>query len=66
MWNREDWYSVTDASEKLADSIFRVHIQDSDNYILIYIVQGWKAWLFTNTAVRISRYTSPEVLCYCH
>jgi len=40
MWNREDWYSVTDASEKLADSIFRVHIQDSDNYILIYIVQG--------------------------
>jgi hypothetical protein len=39
MWRREDWYSVTDASEKFAVSIFMVHIQDSDNYILIYMVE---------------------------
>jgi hypothetical protein len=38
-WSCEDWYSVTNASEKPAVSIFRVHIQDSDNYTLIYMVE---------------------------
>jgi hypothetical protein len=40
MWRHEDWYSFTDASEMLAVSIFMVHIQDSGNYILIYMVES--------------------------
>jgi hypothetical protein len=39
MWRHEDWHSFTDASKKLAVTMFMVHIQDSDNYILIYMVE---------------------------